>query len=152
MVFFSTGTVCAQPTKTLTGRVLSDELVGAPRVYIYARDTTNIGMTDMDGNFKVDVPLNTNTLIFGTVGMEWTTVKLDGACSNLEVILMSASSFDFMSVRRVNREMFKRFKHLPQLHQQAYEKGLFKSPAPCASPIFTEWVPRSAKRSQTKKP
>jgi hypothetical protein len=143
-VALSLGTARAQPTKTLTGRILSDQLERLPMADICARDTTVIGTTDMEGYFKIDVPVNTNTLIFRTVGMEWATVKLSGECSNLEVILIYASSYDFMSVRRVNRKQFKRFKHLPQIHQEAYEKGLFKSRAPCASPIFTKWVPLPA--------
>jgi hypothetical protein len=146
VVVLSLGTAHAQPTKTLTGRLLDDRLEGVPRANICARDTTVIGTTDMEGYFKVDVSVNTNTLIFTSIGMELTTVNLSADCSNLEVILLLASSYDFMSVRRVNRQEFKRFKHLPQLHQQAYEKGLFKSRAPCASPIFTKWVPRPAKR------
>ena len=144
-VVLSFETSCAQPTKTLTGRILNDRLETVPRANIYARDTTVIGTTDMDGYFKIDVPSNTNTLIFAFVGMEWTTVKLSADCSNFEVILLLASSYDFMSVRRVNRQEFKRFKHLPQIYQEAYEKGLFKSRIPCASPIFTKWVPRPAK-------
>jgi hypothetical protein len=75
-----------------------------------------------------------------------TTVTLSADCANLEVILLAHPTYDFMSVRRVNRLEFKRFKHLPHLHQQAYEKGLFTSRAPCAAPIFTKWVPRPAKR------
>ena len=101
------GTARAEPTTTLTGRILSDQLEGVPRANIYTRDTTVIGTTDMAGYFKIDVPLDTNTFLFGAVGMEWTTVKLRGACSTLEMILMSASSYDFMSVRRVSKQRFK---------------------------------------------
>ncbi len=142
-VVLSLGTARAQPTKSLTGRLLDNRLEAVPGANIYARDTTVIGTTDMEGYFKLDIPRNTNTLLFGAVGMELTTVKLSGECSHLEVILLLSSSYDFMSVRRVNRLEFKRFKHLPQIHQEAYEKGLFKSRAPCAFPIFTKWVPRS---------
>lgn len=142
----SLGTTRAQPTKTLTGRILGDDLQGFPRVDIRARDTTVIGTADLDGYFKITVPVTTNTLLFTAIGMEWTTVNLSGDCSTLEVILLSHPTYDFMSVRRVNRQRLKQFKHLPQLHQQAYEKGLFKSRAPCASPIFTKWVPRPVKR------
>jgi len=145
-VILSLGTAHAQPTKTLTGRILGDDLEGVPMANIHTRDTTVIGQTDLEGYFKIDVPLNTKTLLFTAIGMEWITVNLSGECSSLEVILLYASTYDFMSVRRVNRQDFKRFKHLPQLHQQAYEKGLFKSRAPCATPIFTKWVPRPAKR------
>ncbi len=140
------GTARAQPTKTLTGRILSEELEVVPMASIYARDTTVIGKTDMDGYFKIDVPINTDTLLFGSVGMEQTTVNLSGECSTIEVILLYSSTYDFMSVRRMNRKVFKRFKRLPQIHQEAYEKGLFKSHAPCASPIFTKWVPSTAKQ------
>jgi hypothetical protein len=145
-VILSLGTARGQPTKTLTGRILSGDLEGVPMAEICARDTTVIGRTDIAGYFKLDVPVTTNTLQFTAIGMEWTTVNLSEDCSTLEVILLYASTHDFESVRRVNREEFKRFKHLPQLHQQAYEKGLFTSRAPCASPIFTKWVPRPMKR------
>lgn len=145
-VVLSLGTAHAQPTKTLTGRLLDDRLESVPMANICARDTTVIGTTDMDGYFKIDVPANTTTLLFAYIGMELATVNLSADCSNLEVILLLASTYDFMSVRRVNRQELKRFKHLPQLHQQAYEKGLFKSRTPCASPTFTKWVPRPAKR------
>jgi hypothetical protein len=145
-VALSLGTAHAQHTKTLTGRILGDDLIGVPMADIRTRDTTVIGKTDLDGYFKLDVPVNTKTLLFTAIGMEWTTVNLSGECSSLEVILLYASTYDFMSVKRVNRQKFKRFKHLPHLHQQAYEKGLFKSCAPCASPIFTKWVPRPAKQ------
>ena len=145
-VLLSLGTARAQPTKTLTGRILGDDLEGFPRVDIRARDTTVIGTADREGYFRLDVPVNTNTLLFTAVGMEWTTVSLSAECSTLEVILLHTSGYDFMSVRRVNRQAFKRFKHLPQLYQEAYEKGLFTSRAPCAFPIFTKWVPHPAKR------
>jgi hypothetical protein len=145
-VVLSLVNACAQPIKTLTGRVLSDQLEGVPRAELCARDTTVIGTTDREGYFKIDVPANTNQLIFKTVGMERATINLSEDCSNLEVILLYASSYDFMSVRRVNRQELKRFKHLPQLHQAAYQKGLFKSRVPCAAPSFTKWVPPPAKR------
>lgn len=40
--------------------------------------------------------------------MEWTIVNLSAECSTLEVILLYASSYDFMLVRRVNRQEFNR--------------------------------------------
>jgi hypothetical protein len=128
------GTARAQSTKTLTGRILSDDLAGYPRVDIRAR------------YFKLDVPTTTNTLLFTAVGMEWTAVSLSADCSTLEIILLSRPTYDFMSVRRVNRQRFKQFKHVPHLHQEAYEKGLFTSRSPCAAPIFTKVVPRPVKR------
>ncbi|RZK30698.1 MAG: hypothetical protein EOO63_06075 [Hymenobacter sp.] len=142
----SLGTAHGQPTRILTGRLLDDRLEVVPRANIYARDTILIGTTDLEGYFKLDVPVTTTTLHFTAIGYEVTTLKLSRECVNLEVLLLLASTHDFMSVRRVNRQEFKRFKHLPQLYQQAYEKGLFKSRAPCASPFFTNWVPRPANR------
>jgi hypothetical protein len=140
------GTARAQSTKTLTGRILSDDLAGYPRVDIRARDTTVLGTTDREGYFKLDVPTTTNTLLFTAVGMEWTAVSLSADCSTLEIILLSRPTYDFMSVRRVNRQRFKQFKHVPHLHQEAYEKGLFTPRSPCAAPIFTKVVPRPVKR------
>jgi hypothetical protein len=145
-VVLSLGTAPAQSTKTLTGRLLDDRLETVPLATIYARDTTVIGTTDMEGYFKLAVPVNTTTLLFGAVGYDYTTVKLSADCAHLEVILLLDYTYDFMSVRRVNRVEFRRYKHLPRLQQQAYEKGLFKSWAPCAAPLFTKWVPQPANR------
>ena len=142
----SLATAHGQPTRTLTGRVLDDRLEEVPRANIYARDTVLIGTTDLAGYFKIDVPATTATLRFTAIGYEVTTLQLSRECVNLEVILLLASTYDFMSVRQVNRQEFRRFKHLPQLYQQAYEQGLFKSRVPCASPLFTKWVPRPANR------
>jgi hypothetical protein len=137
-VVLSLETAHSQGSKTLTGRILSEELEGLAMSSIYAQDDTVIGKTDMAGYFKIDVPISDNKIVFKGLGMEWATVNLSGECANLEVILLYRPTYCFMSPRRANRKRFKRFKHLPQLQQQAYEKGLFKSPAPCAFPIFTE--------------
>jgi len=145
LVVLSFGTAHAQPTKTLTGRILDNRLEGLPAADICAQDTTVIGTTDKEGYFQIDVPIDTYTLLVSYVGMEWAVVNLSAACLNIEIILLYTSSYDFMSVRRVNRQRFSRFKHLPRRHQEAYEKGLFKSRIPCAFPIFTKWVPRPAK-------
>lgn len=142
----SLATAYGQPTRTLTGRVFDDRLEEVPRANIYARDTVLIGTTDLEGYFKIDVPVTTTTLRFTAIGHEVTTLQLSRECVNLEVILLLASTYDFMSVRQVNRQEFRRFKHLPQLYKQAYEKGLFKSRVPCASLLVTKWVPRLANR------
>ena len=52
---FSLGTACAQPTKTFTGRILSDRLEEVPRADICAQDTTVIGTTDMEGYLRWSV-------------------------------------------------------------------------------------------------
>jgi hypothetical protein len=75
-VVLSLGTARAQPTKPLTGRLLSEQLEGIPMATIYAQDTTVIGTTDREGYFKLDVSVDTHTLLFAFVGMELTTVKL----------------------------------------------------------------------------
>jgi hypothetical protein len=136
----SLGTSSKRSSRTLTGRLLDDRLEEVPRANIYARDTILVGTTDLEGYFKLDVSDITTTLRFTAIGYEVTTLKLSRECMNLEVILLLASTYNFMSVRQVNRQEFKRFKHLPQLYKQAYEKGLFKSRAPCASTLFTKWV------------
>ena len=53
-VVLSLGTTRAQPTKTLTGQVVSDLMLeGVPGANIYARDTTVVGTTDMEGYLAV---------------------------------------------------------------------------------------------------
>ena len=43
-----------------------------PGVKIENRDTVQLGMTDKEGNFKIELPTGTNQLTFSFIGMERT--------------------------------------------------------------------------------
>ena len=105
-------------------------------ITIFDKDTTKIGQTDLNGYFELKIPKETDKLIFAGVGYEWATITIPKECKTLEIILFLASTYDFMSPRKVDRLRKKEFEKLPELHSQAFQKGLFKTEKPCVSRKF----------------
>jgi hypothetical protein len=138
-------------TRTIVGRVLSEDLETLPAVEIHILDTLLIGKTDFEGRFKIQIPQNTDKLIFSFLGMEWTTIQLDNACNTNEVVMMYDGTYDFMSPKKVDRLRLKRFKKLPELHLQAYKKGFFSEQTPCYKMIFESNKPYYDKIKQDRK-
>lgn len=137
-IVLSVSIVSAQETKTIKGRIISENLELLPGAKIYDMDTTVIGSTDLDGYFEIQVPVETNELLLGFIAMEWTTIKINN-CQNLEMIIMSDVIYDFISIKKINRKRHKRFKNLSKKHLQAYERGIFKSKVPCISYVFKKY-------------
>ncbi len=123
-------------TRTLTGKVIDDEFNPLPLVSISNADTVLLATTDWNGNFSITIPPDTKTLIVATVGMEWKSLEISDSCSNLEIILLPRSTYDFMTLGKVDRLRKKQFDKLPTLHKSAFEKGVFKSEKPCYIDIF----------------
>ena len=133
--FLSTG-----QTRTITGKVIDEfEMATVPQVRIQNRDTVQLGTTDMNGNFKIELPAGTDQLIFSFLGFEWTTVQVQSNCDNLEIVMMLSGTYDFMTTKTVNRKRYKRFRKLNDRHQEAFQKGVFKSEAPCVTYIFSKY-------------
>ena len=122
--------------RTLNGKTIDQFLESAIGITIFDKDTTKIGQSDLNGYFQIELPKETNTLIFAGVGYEWATITVPKECENLELILFMASTYDFMSPRKVDRLRKKEFEKLPELHSQAFQKGLFKTEKPCVSRKF----------------
>lgn len=102
----------------------------------FNKDTIEIGKTDLNGYFQIKLPKETDKLIFAGLGYEWATITVPKECETLEIILFLATTYDFMSPRKVDRHRRKEFKKLPELHSQAFRKGLFKTEKPCVSRKF----------------
>lgn len=133
--FLSTG-----QTRTITGKVIDEfELTTIPQVRICNRDTVELGTTDMKGNFKIELLAGTERLLFSFIGFEWTTVQVPINCDKLEIIMMLESTYDFVTMKTVNRKRYKRFKRLKDRHQEAFEKGIFKSKVPCVTYIYSKY-------------
>lgn len=128
----------AQETKTISGRIISEDLELLPGAKIYDMDTTVLGSTDLDGYFKIQAPVETSELLLGFIGMEWTSVKINN-CQNLEMVVMTDVIYDFIPIKKINRKRHKRFKKLPKKHLEAYEQGIFKSSVPCVSYVFKKY-------------
>ena len=118
-------------TSSLSGKVIDSDFNQLPIVNIYNRDTVLLATTDRNGDFLINITQNPKTLIIATVGMEWKFLDIADNCNNLEIILLPRYTYDFMSLRKVDRLRKKQFNKLAALHKSAYEKGVFKSEKPC---------------------
>jgi hypothetical protein len=118
--------------RIITGRVITDYgLEPLPMLYIQNSDTVLLGKTDMDGRFTISIPQETERLLFNYVGMEWTEIKLKKDCDTVEVVMMYDGTYDFMTLKKVDRLRKKRFDNLPNLHSEAVKKGLFQNNSIC---------------------
>ena len=139
MLFLSIDLVYSQ-NRIIKGKVIDyslEPLIGVDVVY---NDSIKVGVTNVDGNFQIEVPLSVNNLIFRLVGVESANLKISAGCDNVEVIMFLLGYYDFMSYRKVNKERRKMYKELPELHKEAYEKGIFQSTEPCYTREFVEWT------------
>lgn len=128
----STVLVCSlySQNKTINGRVIAEDFETLPRVSIMIDDTVEVGTTDFDGFFQLDIPVS-KKISFGFVGMESVTIDLVDNCDSLEVIMMYSYTYDFTSLKRADSKRKKRYKKLPEIHKQAFEKGIFKTDCAC---------------------
>ena len=113
--------------KTIKGRIISDQLETIPGVLIIINDTIEVGKTDINGFFQIDIPDSEKKILFRYIGLEPTTIELVDKCDEVEVIMMLSGTYDFITLKKVDRFRMKRFKKLPELHKEAFEKGIFKT-------------------------
>lgn len=126
--------VCAQ--RTIRGKVIDenqDILIGAK---VYNNDTIEIGKVDLDGSFEVKVPEESNRLIFGSVGYEYSTISVLNKCHYLEVILLYDGIYHYKSHRKIDRLRKRRFNELSKIHLDSFKKGIFKEKIPCGKREF----------------
>ena len=117
--------------KMIKGRVIDEDLETSPFVSIRVNDSIEVGKTDINGFFQLQIPDSVNNLLFNTVGAELAYVKLIDGCNDVELIMMFAGTYDFMTLKKVDRHRKRRFKKLPELHKEAFLKGLFKDVKAC---------------------
>lgn len=122
--------------KTIKGRVINDFLETTPGALIMIDDTVKVGKTDMNGFFQIEIPVSVKKILFRYIGLEATTIELMDKCDEVEVVMMSSGSYDFMSLKKVDRFRMKRFKQLPEKHKEAFEKGIFKTDMACYTQEF----------------
>jgi hypothetical protein len=99
-------------------------------------DTVKVGKTDMNGFFQIEIPVSVKKILFMYIGLEATTIELMDKCDEVDVVMMSSGSYDFMSLKKVDRLQMKRFKQLPAKHKEAFEKGIFKTDMACYTQEF----------------
>jgi hypothetical protein len=118
-------------TKTIKGRVISDYFDILPGVSIMINDTVEVGRTDLNGFFQIDIPISAKKILFGSVGLDPTTIELVDKCDKIEVVMMLSSTYDFITLKHAERKREKRYKKLPEVHKQAFEKGIFETDNAC---------------------
>ena len=123
--------------RTICGRVISDlDKDPVPFALIWDKNNFTLGKTGLDGRFRINVPANTEVLVFGLLGFERAKVYLTSNCDTVDLVLMEAATYDFMSSRKIDKKRLASFKNLTNVYSQAYQKGLFSQPTPCYNRDF----------------
>src|SRR5690349_10276622 len=95
----SIGSVYPQ-NKTIKGRVISDQFDILSGVPIMINDTVQVGKTDLNGFFQINIPVSTREILFRDVGIELASIGLTDTCNEIEVVMILHSTYDFMSPRK----------------------------------------------------
>jgi hypothetical protein len=122
--------------KTIKGRVIAEDFETLPGVFIMISDTIEVGRTDLNGFFQIDIPISEKKILFEFVGMDPTTIELVDKCDKIEVVMMYTYTYDFITFKRAERKRKKRYKKLPEIHKQAFEKGIFETECACYNREF----------------
>ena len=126
----SSGSIYSQNI-TLEGKVISEFFETMPGVSIMINDTVEVGKTDLDGSFQIVIPVSEKKILFKSLGLEPTTIEIVDKCDKIEIVMMLNCTYDFISLKRAERKRGKRYKRLPEIHKQAFEKGLFETKYAC---------------------
>ncbi|MPM77197.1 hypothetical protein SDC9_124197 [bioreactor metagenome] len=129
--------------RTIKGRVISEFFETLPEVSIIINDTVEVGKTDLNGFFQIDIPIFEKKILFRAVGLEPATIELVDKCDEVEVVMMLISSADFVSMKRAERKRKKRYEKLPEIHKQAFEKGVFETKYACYNREFEPFYLKS---------
>ncbi len=122
--------------RTVEGRVVAEDLKTLIGVSIRINDTVEVGRTDIKGYFKINIPISQKEIIFMDLGIDKATIGLMDKCDDIEVVMMLSRTYDFITLKRAERKRKKRYKKLPDIHKQAFEKGIFKTECACYNREF----------------
>ncbi|WP_157761060.1 carboxypeptidase-like regulatory domain-containing protein [Chitinophaga caeni] len=131
--------------KTIKGRVISDDFEIVPLALIMINDTVEVGRTDSNGFFQIDIPVSVKKILFRDVGFEQVTIAFVDTCDEVEVVMMLSGTYDFRTLKKVDKLRMKKFKKLPELHREAFEKGIFKTDKAC---YIQEFIPYYKKKQR----
>ncbi|MDR2038462.1 MAG: carboxypeptidase-like regulatory domain-containing protein [Bacteroidales bacterium] len=131
--------------RTIKGRVIDDNLETLPFVSIVINDTVKVGRTDLNGFFQIDILVSVKKILFVSVGIDPATIELLDKCDEVEIVMMLTATDDFVNLKKVDRLRMKRFKRLPELHKEAFEKGIFKTDNACYTQEFIPYYKKKQK-------
>jgi hypothetical protein len=145
LVFNVSASSLYSQNKTIKGRVIAEDLETVPLASIMVNDTVEVGKTDLNGFFQIEIPISINKLLFRFVGIEATKIEIADTCDEVEVVMMLSSTYDFKTLKKVDRLRMKKFKKLPALHKEAFAKGIFKTDKACYT---QEFIPSYKKKQK----
>ena len=123
-------------TKILTGLVIIDDLRSVPFASIEIPGTDFKAETDVNGKFKIEVPIKTDTLIISQLNFERKYIILNDSCYNIEVILMYYGTSHFATKEQFKHYRKKRLQKMYKIHKNAYNNGIFMTEKPCYQTSF----------------
>lgn len=138
MICVSTISLYSQ-NRRIKGRVIDNNFETLAVVSILINDTVEVGRTDTNGFFQIEVPVSVKKLLFSIVGVELASTALVDKCDEVEVVLILRCTCDFMTPKKIDKFRMKEFKKLPGLHKEAFEKGIFKTDKACYTQEFIPW-------------
>ena len=123
-------------TRLITGKIITSDFYPNYQANIYDTDSTLLVTADANGDFKINIPIGTKSLIVRAVMMEQKHIVVPINCNHLEIIMITSGSYDYMPAHKIDLLRKKEFKKLPRLFLDAFNKGIFKSNKPCYDDIF----------------
>lgn len=132
--------------RVINGKVIDEKL--NPILYINVKINDSIFpiKTDTTGQFRLSIPNETKTLKIGEVGFEWSDINLTEECNQIEIVLLSHWIYDFISIKKADKLRRKQFKKLPNLHSQAFKKGIFSRGTVCYNQNFVSYYNKKRRK------
>ena len=128
--------------KTIKGRVISNQYDILIGVSIRINEKVEVGKTDLKGYFQIEIPVSEKKILFMDVGFDPATIELGDKCDEVEVVMILSGTYDFITLKKVDRLRMKEFKKLPELHKEAFEKGIFETEYACYIRNFESYFQR----------
>lgn len=129
-------------TRTITGKVLYDDLSPICDAKISDPQNIQLGTTDLNGDFKIDLPTEIDKLEIGMIGMEIALIQIPTTCDRIEIIMMPSGTYHYKSHKKVDRIRKRLFHKVTALHSTAFDKRLFFTTSPCYQREFEPAKPR----------
>lgn len=118
-------------TRTITGRVLFDDLSPGYEAKIWIHDTLQFGTSGLNGDFKIELPTTVDKIEITMIGMDIALITIPSTCDRIEIIMMPSGTYHYKSHKKIDRLRKSLFDKITGLHSVAVDKGLFTTPSPC---------------------
>lgn len=117
--------------KTITGRIVSEDLEVLDNATIRTKDSKYTTVADEHGNYSIKVPDATKELVALYIAMETDTIPIIGKCQ-VNIILLNHMIIEYETVEQAKKHYKRRKKDLKPIYKKAYEEGVFKRENPCS--------------------